>query len=162
MNDSETTTSTQYLTFTLGTEVFAVDIAKIREVLEFTSVTKVPRTPGFMCGVINLRGSVVPVVDMRQKFKMTQSVKSINTCVIILEIAQDDGIVVMGALADSVREVMELEPDQIEPAPRIGMQLRSDFLKGMGKHDGRFIMILDIDKMFSVEELSSVQSATAG
>ncbi|MBF0190691.1 MAG: purine-binding chemotaxis protein CheW [Magnetococcales bacterium] len=162
MNDQDTTTSTQYLTFTLGHEVFAVDIAKIREVLEFTSVTKVPRTPGFMCGVINLRGSVVPVVDMRQKFQMTQSVKSVNTCIIILEVAQDDGIVVMGALADSVREVMELEPDQIEPAPRIGMQLRSDFLKGMGKQEGRFIMILDIDKMFSVEELSSGQPSTAG
>ncbi|MBF0213260.1 MAG: chemotaxis protein CheW [Magnetococcales bacterium] len=161
MNDTDTTTSTQYLTFTLGTEVFAVDIAKIREVLEFTSVTKVPRTPGFMCGVINLRGSVVPVVDMRQKFNMSRSEKSVNTCIIILEIAQDDGVVVMGALADSVREVMELEPGQIEPPPKIGMRLRADFLKGMGKQEGRFIMILDIDRLFSVEELSSVQNAAS-
>ncbi|MBF0340293.1 MAG: purine-binding chemotaxis protein CheW [Magnetococcales bacterium] len=160
MNETLSTSSTQYLTFTLGAEVFAVDISKIREVLEYTSVTKVPRTPGFMCGVINLRGSVVPVVDMRQKFNMAQGEKSVNTCIIILEIAQDDGVVVMGALADSVREVMELEPGQIEPPPKISMRLRTDFLKGMGKQDGRFIMILDIDKMFSVEELSSVQNTS--
>ncbi|MEO5345228.1 MAG: chemotaxis protein CheW [Magnetococcus sp. YQC-9] len=159
MNGKNTTTSTQYLTFTLGSEVFAVDIAKIREVLEYSSVTKVPRTPNFMCGVINLRGSVVPVVDMRLKFNMGQSKKSVNTCIIILEIAQDDGVVVMGALVDSVREVMELEPDQVEPPPKIGMRLRTEFLKGMGKQDGRFIMILDIDKIFSVEELSAVQNA---
>ncbi|NGZ05175.1 MAG: chemotaxis protein CheW [Magnetococcales bacterium] len=160
-NEQTTTSSTQYLTFTLGTEVFAVDIAKIREVLEYTQVTKVPRTPAFMCGVINLRGSVVPVVNMRQKFNMTQGEKSVNTCIIILEIApeEDGGVVVMGALADSVREVMELEPNQIEPPPKIGMRLRTEFLKGMGKQDGRFIMILDIDKVFSVEELSAVQSA---
>ncbi|GAB0057193.1 Chemotaxis protein CheW [Candidatus Magnetaquicoccaceae bacterium FCR-1] len=161
MNGKNTTTSTQYLTFTLGAEVFAVDIAKIREVLEYSSVTKVPRTPDFMCGVINLRGSVVPVVDMRLKFNMGQSEKSVNTCIIILEIAQDDGVVVMGALVDSVREVMELEPDQVEPPPKIGMRLRAEFLKGMGKQDGRFIMILDIDKIFSIEELSAVQSAAA-
>ncbi|MBF0163497.1 MAG: chemotaxis protein CheW [Magnetococcales bacterium] len=161
MNGKNTTTSTQYLTFTLGSEVFAVDIAKIREVLEYSSVTKVPRTPDFMCGVINLRGSVVPVVDMRLKFNMGQSEKSVNTCIIILEIAQDDGVVVMGALVDSVREVMELEPDQVEPPPKIGMRLRAEFLKGMGKQDGRFIMILDIDKIFSIEELSAVQSAAA-
>ncbi|MBF0627430.1 MAG: chemotaxis protein CheW [Magnetococcales bacterium] len=160
MNEKNTvTSSTQYLTFTLGSEVFAVDIAKIREVLEYTLVTKVPRTPGFMCGVINLRGSVVPVVDMRLKFGMEPREKSVNTCIIILEIAQDDGVVVMGALADSVREVMELEPDQIEPPPKIGMRLRSDFLKGMGKQEGRFIMILDIDRIFSVDELSSLQNA---
>ncbi|MBF0126503.1 MAG: purine-binding chemotaxis protein CheW [Magnetococcales bacterium] len=160
-NENTTTSSTQYLTFMLGTEVFAVDIAKIREVLEFTTVTKVPRTPAFMCGVINLRGSVVPVVDMRLKFRMDKTDKTVNTCIIILEIAQDDGVVVMGALADSVREVMELGPDQIEPPPKIGLRLRADFLKGMGKDDGRFIMILDIDKIFSVEELSAVQEAAA-
>ena len=154
--EDRATTSTQYLTFLLDDEVFAVDISKIREVLEFTSVTKVPRTQPFMRGVINLRGSVVPVVDLRAKFNMSQGEKTVNTCIIILEIYGEDGVTVMGALADSVQEVMELEPDQIEPPPKLGTRLRSDFLIGMGKHDGTFIMILDIDKIFSPEELSSL------
>lgn len=157
-NSSE---STQYLTFTLDDEVFAVDISKVREVLEFTQVTKVPRTPGFMRGVINLRGSVVPVVDMRLKFGMPKTETTVNTCVIIVEIAQDEDVAVMGALADSVQEVMELTANQIEPPPKIGTRLRSDFLKGMGKHDDRFLLILDIDKVFSTEELAMVQESAA-
>lgn len=161
MAEREAVTSTQYLTFLLNAEVFAVDISKIREVLEFSSVTKVPRTPSFMRGVINLRGSVVPVVDMRLKFNMSKTEKTVNTCIIILEITQDDGVSVMGALADSVQEVMELEPGQIEPPPRIGAKLRSDFLRGMGKQNGKFIMILDINKIFSASELSGLQGAAA-
>ncbi|MBF0142435.1 MAG: chemotaxis protein CheW [Magnetococcales bacterium] len=154
------TETTQYLTFMLHKEVFAVDISKIREVLEFTSVTKVPRTPQFMCGVINLRGSVVPVVDMRLKFNLEASEKTVNTCIIIVEITHDDGeVTVMGALADSVQEVMELEPSQIEDPPKIGTRLRSDFLMGVGKHNDRFIMLLDIDRIFSPEELSTIQAA---
>ena len=152
--------STQYLTFMLDNEVFAVDIAKVREVLELINITKVPRTPDFMRGVINLRGSVVPVVDMRLKFGMNPTAKTVNTCIIIVEIVHDDEITVMGALADSVREVMELEPDQIEPPPKIGTRLRSDFLRGMGKYDDRFIMILEIDRIFSSEELSTLQEAS--
>ncbi|MBF0454713.1 MAG: chemotaxis protein CheW [Magnetococcales bacterium] len=159
MDEQLSAPSTQYLTFLLDDEVFAVDISKIREVLEYTSVTKVPRTPRFMRGVINLRGSVVPVVDMRAKFQMPSTEKTVNTCIIILEVATEEGMTVMGALADSVQEVMELGPGQIEPPPKIGTRLRSDFLIGMGKHDGRFIMILDIDKIFSADELSQVQNA---
>ncbi len=154
------TETTQYLTFKLDSEVFAVDIAKVREVLDFTSVTKVPRTPDFMRGVINLRGSVVPVVDMRLKFGMTETEKTVNTCIIIVEISLDNEITILGALADSVQEVMDLEPDQIEPAPRIGTRLRTDFIKGMGKKDEHFIMILDIDKIFSSEELAMVAGAS--
>ncbi|MBF0175655.1 MAG: chemotaxis protein CheW [Magnetococcales bacterium] len=149
--------TTQYLTFMLDNEVFAVDIAKVREVLEYTNITKVPRTPEFMCGIINLRGSVVPVVDMRLKFGMDQSERTVNTCIIIVEIVQDDEITEIGALADSVKEVMELEHNKIEPPPKIGTKLRSDFLKGMGKHNDQFIMILDINRIFSTEELSAVQ-----
>lgn len=151
---TSTSESTQYLTFMLDDEVFALDISKVREVLEFTQVTKVPRTPSFMRGVINLRGSVVPVVDMRLKFGMPATETTVNTCVIIVEIAQDDEVTVMGALADSVQEVMELDASQIEPPPKIGTRLRSDFLRGMGKHDDRFVLILDIDKVFSSEELA--------
>jgi purine-binding chemotaxis protein CheW len=153
------TETTQYLTFKLEDEVFALDISKVREVLDFTTVTKVPRTPEFMRGVINLRGNVVPVVDMRLKFGMSRTEKTVNTCIIIVEISIEGETAVLGALADSVQEVVDLEPDQIEPAPRIGTRLRTEFIKGMGKRDNHFIMILDIDKVFSADELSIVQGA---
>ena len=152
--------TTQYLTFQLEDEVFALDISKVREVLDFTTVTKVPRTPDFMRGVINLRGSVVPVVDMRLKFGMTVTEKTVNTCIIITEIELDGDTTVLGALADSVQEVIDLEPEQIEPAPRIGTRLKTEFIKGMGKRDDRFIMILDIDKVFSAEELATIDSSS--
>jgi len=151
--------TTQYLTFQLEDEVFALDISKVREVLDFTTVTKVPRTPDFMRGVINLRGSVVPVVDMRLKFGMTVTEKTVNTCIIITEIELDGDTTILGALADSVQEVIDLEPEQIEPAPRIGTRLKTEFIKGMGKRDDRFLMILDIDKVFSSDELALVQDA---
>jgi len=153
------TETTQYLTFKLEDEVFALDISKVREVLDFTTVTKVPRTPEFMRGVINLRGNVVPVVDMRLKFGMQKTEKTVNTCIIIAEVSIEGETAVLGALADSVQEVIDLEPDQIEPAPRIGTRVRTDFIKGMGKRDNHFIMILDIDKVFSADELSIVQGA---
>ena len=151
------TESTQYLTFILEDEVFALDITKVREVLEFSTVTKVPRVPEFMRGVINLRGSVVPVLDMRMKFGMTRTEKTVNTCVIIVEIVIDNDPIMLGALADSVKEVMDIEADKIEPPPKIGTKLRTDFIKGMGKHNEEFVIILDIDKVFSTEELSLVQ-----
>ncbi len=149
--------TTQYLTFKLDEEVFALDIAKVREVLDFTTVTKVPQTPEFMRGVINLRGNVVPVVDMRLKFGMAMTEKTVNTCVIIVEIGIDGESTVLGAMADSVQEVLDLEPEQIEPAPRIGTKLNTDFIRGMGKREERFIMILDIDKVFSAAELELTQ-----
>jgi purine-binding chemotaxis protein CheW len=110
-----------------------------------------------MRGVINLRGSVVPVIDMRLKFGMTATEQTVNTCIIVAEVQMDEEIIVLGALADSVQEVIEMEPDQIEAAPHIGTRLNTDFVKGMGKHDGRFVMILDIDKVFTNEELATVQ-----
>lgn len=146
--------SMQYLTFKLEDEVFALDISQVREVLDFTTVTKVPRTPEFMRGVINLRGSVVPVVDMRLKFGMSRTEQTVNTCIIIVEISLDNERLILGALADSVQEVIELEPGQIEPAPRIGTRLNTEFIKGMGKRDDQFIIILDIDKIFSIDEIA--------
>ncbi len=150
--------TTQYLTFKLDDEVFALDITKVREVLDFTTVTKVPRTPEFMRGVINLRGSVVPVVDLRLKFGMSKTEKTVNTCIIIVEVKVDDETTVLGALADSVQEVMDLESDHIEPAPKIGTRLNTEFIKGMGKRDDRFVILLDIDKVFSTSELAVVQA----
>lgn len=153
------TETTQYLTFKLGDEIFALDISKVREVLDYTNITKVPRTPDFMRGVINLRGSVVPVVDMRLKFGMTKTEQTVNTCIIIVEISLDGDTTVLGALADSVQEVIDLGAEQIEPAPRIGTRLRTEFIRGMGKRDEQFVIILDIDKIFSADELSLVQDA---
>ena len=157
MSVSAITEMTQYLTYKLGDEVFALDIAKVREVLDYTPITKVPRTPEFMRGVINLRGSVVPVVDLRLKLGMTKTEKTVNTCIIITEVLVDNETTILGALADSVQEVVDLEPGQIEPAPQIGTRLNTEFIKGMGKQNNRFIIILDINRVFSADELALVQ-----
>jgi purine-binding chemotaxis protein CheW len=157
MSVSGITETMQYLTFKLSDEVFALEISKVREVLDHTSVTKVPQTPAFMLGVINLRGSVVPVVDMRLKFGMSKTEATVNTCIIIVEIDLDGEGTVLGALVDSVQEVLDLDPDQIEPPPRMGTRLKSGFIKGMGKRDHTFIMILNIDKVFTSDELAIVQ-----
>jgi purine-binding chemotaxis protein CheW len=146
----------QYLSFKLDEEEFALDISKVREVLDFTKITKVPQTPDFMKGVINLRGAVVPVVDLNRKFGIKDTEKTVNTRIIIGEVSIEGDETVLGVLADSVHEVMELEPESIEPAPKIGTRLNTDFIKGMGKRDDEFVMILDIDKVFSAEELSFV------
>jgi purine-binding chemotaxis protein CheW len=153
---TSSTEITQFLTFKLGDEVFALDITNVREVLDFTTATKVPQTPEFMRGVINLRGSVVPVVDLRLKFGMTKTESSVNTCIIITEVTVDNETTILGALADSVQEVLDLEPGSIAAAPKIGTKLKTDFIKGMGKRDDRFIIILDIDKVFSSDELAMV------
>lgn len=148
------TDTRQYLTFQLGDEIFAIDVSHVREILEFTTVTKVPGTPEYMRGVINLRGSVVPVLDIRLKFGMLAAEKTVNTCIIVVEVSFDGETTIIGALVDSVQEVFELDPEQIEPAPKIGMQLKTEFIKGMGKKDERFIIILDIGKVFTFEEIA--------
>ncbi len=151
----------QYLAFMLDQEVYALDIMQVREVLDYTEITKVPRMPDFMRGVINLRGGVVPVVDLRFKFGMPATEKSVNTCIIIMENTIDGETTLIGALADSVREVLDMEPDQIEPAPKLGTRLKAGFIKGMGKKNDEFIILLDIDRVFSADELSGVNDAEA-
>jgi purine-binding chemotaxis protein CheW len=155
------TETRQYLAFNLGEESFALDVANLREILEFTSVTKVPKTPEFMRGVINLRGSVVPVMDMRVKFNLSMVEQTVNTCIIVAEVFSNEETTILGALVDSVQEVFDLEPDHIEPAPKIGTGFKTEFIKGMGKRDEQFIIILDIDKVFSADELDIAGSATA-
>jgi len=157
MSVSTITATTQYLTFKLEEEVFALDVAKVREILDFTTVTKVPQTPDFMRGVINLRGSVVPVMDLRLKFGMSATEKTVNTCVIVVELVVEGEAMVLGILSDSVQEVIDMEPEQIEPAPRIGTKLNTEFILGMGKHNEQFMMILDIDKVFSDGEKSAIR-----
>ena len=159
MSTSTITETTQYLSFKLGEEIFAVDVAKVREILDVTAITKVPQTPEYMRGVINLRGSVVPVMDMRLKFGLPATERTVNTCIIVMEVTHDGETMVLGSLADSVQEVLELEPDQIEPPPRIGTHLRTDFIKGMGKYNEQFIIILDIDRIFNADDLETVAGA---
>ncbi len=153
----EITETAQYLSFKLDDEVFALGISQVREVMDFTTITKIPEMPEFMLGVINLRGSVVPVVDMRLKFGMPPTERKVNTCIIIVEIEIEGEKTILGALADSVEEVLELDPEHIEPSPRIGTRLQLRFIKGMGKRDNRFIIILDINKIFSADELAVTQ-----
>ena len=162
MSESEATGTQQFLTFKLGEEIFAVEVSKVREILDVSTITKVPQTPEFMRGVINLRGGVVPVIDLRLKLGMTRTENTVNTCIIVEEITVGEDTVILGTLADSVQEVFDLDGAQIEPAPRIGTRLNTEFLKGMVKHGDGFIMILDIDKVFSADEIESVQELEAG
>jgi purine-binding chemotaxis protein CheW len=154
MSVSGITETVQYLTFMLSNEIFAIDVGKVREILELTTISKVPQTPAFMRGVINLRGSVVPVIDLRLNFGMECTEQTVNTCIIVVEVNLDGENVILGALADSVREVVEMEPELIEPAPRIGTKLNTEFIKGMGKVDNEFVMILDVDRVFAADDLT--------
>jgi len=154
MSTSNMADTVQYLTFRLQDETYAVDVANIREILDFTNITKVPRTPDFMRGVFNLRGSVVPVIDLKQRFGMSFTEKTASTCIIVMELHIGGETVVIGSLADAVQEVLELEPDRIEPPPRIGTGIDAAFIRGIGKHSDRFLIILDIDRIFSFDDMS--------
>jgi purine-binding chemotaxis protein CheW len=154
--------TTQYLTFKLSEELFALEIAKVREVLDFTSATKVPQTPDYLRGVINLRGSVVPVVDLRILFAMAGTAKTVNTCVIIVEVRVAGEKVVLGAMADAVQEVLNFGPDQVAPPPPEVLGSRTDFISGMGKIADGFIMILDIDKVFANSDLGMMHDCFEG
>lgn len=146
----------QYLTFRINTDLFAVDVGKAREILDLVEVTRVPQVPEYMLGVINLRGSVVPVINLRRKFGMGDGEETVDTCIIVMEVDVKETSVVIGVVADAVQEVLDLSPEQIEPPPRLGTRLNTDFIKGMGNLDGQFIMILDIDRVFSIEELDVI------
>ncbi len=157
--DTNETTAEQYLSFKIGEELFAVDVAKVREVLEIMPITKIPRAPEFMKGVINVRGTVVPVVDLRIKFGMDEAEDTVDTCIVVMEVEMETETIVLGTKVDAVEEVVDLDSDQIEPAPKIGTHLNTEFIKGIGKREDKFIILLDIDKMFSSEELSLVREA---
>lgn len=148
--------SHQCLTFGLDGESFALSISRVREVLEMTDITKVPRMPDFMRGVINLRGHAVPVVDMRRKFGMDRADDTVDTCIIIVETAYAEESVILGALVDSVSEVVEFAADALDPAPRMGTTIKADFIEGIGKKDGAFVTVLDVARVFSEQELSAL------
>ena len=145
-------TTAQYITFKLGDEVFAINVGQVREVLDLSLITKVPTAPAYMRGVVNVRGNAIPVVDLRLKFGLPQASDTVQTRIVVLELDLDGEPVVLGGLADSVHEVIELEPGQIDEPPRIGMRWKTELIQGMGKRGDQFIIILDIAKVFSLED----------
>ena len=146
----------QYMTFKLGDELFAIDVARVREVLEVPPITKVPTAPEYMRGVVNVRGQATPVVDLRLRFGLPPDSDTVHTRIIVMELELDGEATVLGGVADSVHEVIELDPGNITPPPRIAMRWRTDFIQGMGKRGDDFIIILDVNAVFSSEELALV------
>lgn len=158
-NSTETIGISQVLTFKLAEEVYGVDIMSVREVLDFSGVTKVPHTPAYMVGVINLRGNVVPVVDLKLKFGIGATENTVNTCIIIVEVEIDGESTILGALADSVQEVVEFDHNNIEAAPKIGTQLNTAFIAGMAKRGNSFVIILNVNSVFSNTDIAACGSA---
>jgi len=146
----------QYLTFMLGTEEFAINILNIKEIIEYGQLTEVPRMPDFIRGVINLRGSVVPVIDLGARFGKQPTSLSRRTCVVIIEVAHESEQQVVGVMVDAVNEVMDILPDQIEPAPNFGANIRADFIAGMGKVEGKFVIILNVSHVLSLDEIATL------
>ncbi len=149
-----------YLSFKLGDEEFAAHVGKVLNILEMTKITEVPKAPEYMKGVINLRGTVLPVVDTRIKFGMTPTEYTSNTCIVVMEVELDNDLVQVGALVDSVQAVLEIDDSQIQPPPSIGSKYKSEFIYGMVKVDEKFIMLLDMEKVFSSDEIVSLKEKT--
>ena len=149
-------TAAQYLTFTLGTEVFAMDIRTVREIIQYGPMTTVPLMPGFVRGVINLRGAVVPVIDLQARFGRHAAEVGKKTCIVIFDAVRSGERVELGLLVDAVSEVIEIAADAIEPPPNFGSSVRRDFIRGMGKVAGRFVIILEPDRALDVEEMAQL------
>jgi purine-binding chemotaxis protein CheW len=147
----------KYLTFKLGAEEFGLEILKVQEIIKMMDITKVPRMPDFMRGVINLRGKVIPVVDLRLKFVMDSLATTEKTCIIVVQIRSSTRKVTTGIIVDEVSEVLDVHGEQIEPPPQFGTSIDTDFLLGIGKIGKRVVMLLDVDKVLSGDELSTLQ-----
>jgi purine-binding chemotaxis protein CheW len=149
----------QFLIFGLAGETFAIGILHIKEIIEYGQLTEVPMMPEFIRGVINLRGAVVPVIDLSCRFGKDRTQVAKRTCIVIIEVRQENETHDVGVVVDSVNEVIEIPASEIEPAPTFGAKIRTDFIEGMGKVSGRFVIILDINKVLSVEEMSLLSAA---
>jgi purine-binding chemotaxis protein CheW len=150
-----------YLSFQIGTEIFAANVTSILNILEMTKITRVPKSPVFMKGVMNLRGSVLPVLDTRIKFGLPETEYTTNTCILVLEILSKNETIQMGAIVDNVQEVLELSDDEIQPPPSIGTNYRSDFLVGMANKNNNFIMIIDVNEVFADYDIINIQELSA-
>lgn len=160
MNQENLSKINSYLSFKLGDEEFAAHVGKVLNILEMTKITEVPKAPEYMKGVINLRGTVLPVIDTRIKFGMTATVYTTNTCIIVLDIEMDGETIQVGALVDAVQAVLEIDKNQIMPPPSIGSKYKSEFIEGVANVDEKFIMILNMDAVFSSDELTSLRNKT--
>ena len=157
----EVVESRQFLTFLVGTESFAMPIASIREIIEFSGLTEVPLMPAFLRGVINLRGSVVPVIDLSVRFGRAPTVVAKRTCIIIMELQQDEQQLLLGVMVDAVSAVLSIGVDQIEPRPSFGAGIRADFVDGMINVNERFLVVLDVPRVLSVDELACLLGMSA-
>ena len=146
----------QYLTFNVGSEMFAVGILNVKEIIEYGNLTEIPMMPSFIRGVINLRGAVVPVIDLGARFSGKVSAVQRRTCIVIVEVQQDDEKHDIGIMVDAVSEVLDIPGSEIEPPPSFGAKIRADFIFGMGKVDGKFVIILNINKVLSVDEIAQL------
>ena len=149
------------VTFVLGKEMFAIDIHHIREIIEYEEITPVPMMPVFVRGIINLRGSVVPVIDLSIRFGRELTAVKPTTCIAILSLDENEEFSTLGILLDGVREVVEIPYSEIEPAPTFGTGLRSEFIKGITTVDGRFVVMLDVQKALSLDELTTLADEVA-
>ncbi len=145
----------QFLTFSLGGEILAMEIRFIREILQYGSITEVPLTPAAVRGVMNLRGAVIPVIDLGVRFGRPSAVVDRRTCIVILEVQEEESTTAMGVVVDYVREVLEIAESDIEPPPAFGNTLRTDFIRGVGRIGGRFVILLDVERVLSAEELGT-------
>jgi purine-binding chemotaxis protein CheW len=152
---------TSYLTFKLGDELFAAHVSKVIEILEIPKITRVPRSPEFMRGVVNLRGNVLSVIDSRIKFALPPTDDTINTCIIVMNVQIDSQDITLGLIADAVKEVIEIDQQSIQSPPEMGSKYKSEFIDGMVKSGDQFIMLLNIDHLFSSQEASILQDAYA-
>jgi purine-binding chemotaxis protein CheW len=150
----------QFLTFKLNNEMFAIGILNIKEILEYGNLTTVPMMPAFVRGVINLRGAVVPVIDLIARFSNNRSEITKRTCIVIIEVVTDDDCHVIGVMVDAVSAVLEIPANEIEPPPALGAKIRTDFIHGMGKVDGDFVIILNVNNVLSVDELGMLNQNT--
>jgi len=146
----------QYLTFTLSGEMYAVGILNVKEIIEYGNLTEIPMMPDFIRGVINLRGAVVPVIDLAARFGGQPTSIQRRTCIVIVEMPQEDGKQDIGIMVDAVSEVIEIPGSEIEPPPAFGAKIRADFIAGMGKVNQKFVIILDIQRVLSVDEMAAL------
>lgn len=151
----------QFLTFFIRGEEYAVGVLRVREIIEWETVTRVPSTPAHVRGVINLRGAVLPVVDLAAKFGHGESVPSRTTCIVVVETHAGEELLTIGLIADSVSEVVDLPAASIEPPPPFGTNVRVDFLIGMGKLDSRLVLVLDVDRVLSPVEIVDALDAAS-
>ena len=148
----------KYLTFKLDVEEFGLEILKVQEIIKMMDITRVPRTPSFVRGVINLRGKVIPIVDLRLKFDMDSIDRTEKTCIIVVSVKRSSGSVIMGIIVDEVSEVMDVAGESIEPPPQFGGAVDTAFILGMGKVGERVVTLMDVDKVLSGEEVAALES----